>query len=114
MTVRPADEHQRLLSDLARVLARRRAGLVFPRSPHGDARAGEAGRQVVAGQLHPVTGALLSAMVTAAAMALSSISVVLNAAQLNRSQLPRPSRLRQASSARHGTPAETSARPSLR
>jgi Cu+-exporting ATPase len=33
--------------------------------------------------LYPVTGALLSPMIAAAAMALSSISVVLNAARLN-------------------------------
>ena len=39
---------------------------------------------IAAGLLYPVTGALLSPMIAAAAMALSSISVVLNAARLNR------------------------------
>ena len=39
---------------------------------------------LAAGVLYPVTGALLSPMIAAAAMALSSISVVLNSARLNR------------------------------
>jgi Cu+-exporting ATPase len=39
---------------------------------------------VAAGLLYPVTGALLSPLIAAAAMAISSISVVLNSARLNR------------------------------
>jgi Cu+-exporting ATPase len=38
---------------------------------------------IAAGLLYPISGALLSPMIAAAAMALSSISVVLNAARLN-------------------------------
>ncbi|MDP9461241.1 MAG: HAD-IC family P-type ATPase, partial [Actinomycetota bacterium] len=39
---------------------------------------------VAAGLLYPVSGALLSPLIAAAAMAISSISVVLNSARLNR------------------------------
>ena len=43
---------------------------------------------VAAGLLYPFTGALLSPLIAAAAMAISSISVVLNSARLNRFSAP--------------------------
>jgi Cu+-exporting ATPase len=46
-----------------------------------------AGVPLAAGALYPATGLLLSPMVAGAAMALSSVTVVLNALRLNRVKL---------------------------
>ena len=44
-----------------------------------------AGIPIAAGVLYPLTGTLLSPMIAAAAMALSSVSVIINASRLSRS-----------------------------
>lgn len=49
-----------------------------------------AGIPIAAGALYPVTGQMLSPMIAAAAMALSSVSVILNALRLGRLKLPSP------------------------
>jgi hypothetical protein len=52
-------------------------------SEHGHGR-GERKAAAPEGALHPATGWLLSSMVEGAAMALSPVTVVLNALRLNR------------------------------
>ncbi|MFP5468378.1 MAG: haloacid dehalogenase, partial [Alphaproteobacteria bacterium] len=48
-----------------------------------------AGVPIAAGILYPISGILLSPIVAAAAMALSSVSVILNAARLRRFKIQR-------------------------